>query len=522
MAQLTIQQAFDLALQHHRAGHLQEAEKLYRQILVHQPNHAEATHLLGMIAHQVGQKDIAENLIRQAIAIRPDNFGAYINLGIILAGKGELDAAIVAYRQAIAVNPNLPEGHSNLGIALNIKGQVDEAIAAHRRAIGLRPGYSEARNLGFALKDKGDLDEAVTAYRQAVACRPDYAEAHSDLGNALRESGRLDEAIAAYGRAVALNPSLPEAHYHLATALLAKGDFELGWREYEWRQKCKELSSQARNFTQPRWDGCSFEGRTLLIHAEQGFGDAIQFFRYLPLVVQRGGKIIVECHPELERIFQAAAGSCQVVARGQPPPNFDLHCSLLSLPQVFGATLADIPKDVPYLQPDAEETRRWQGRLADHSTVMKVGLVWAGSSGHKNDRNRSIELARLAPLMQTPGVGFFSLQKGNVDTGAKTSPAGMELIDWTRDLKDFADTAALIANLDLVIAVDTAVAHLAGAMGKPVWTLLPFVPDWRWLLEREDSPWYPTMRLFRQPLRGDWDSVIRRVADELRLLGRGR
>jgi Flp pilus assembly protein TadD len=480
MAQLTIQQAFDLAVQHHRAGRLQEAENFYRQILVHQPNHIEAMQFLGMIAHQTGRNEIAEELMRRIIAL----------------------------------NPNVPEGHSNLGIALGIQGRLDEAVDAHREALRLRPGYAEARNLGYALKEKGDLDEALAAYRQAVACRPDYAEAHSDLGNALKESGRIDEAIAVYGRAIALNPSLPEAHYNLSMALLAKGDFEQGWREHEWRQKCKGLSSQANNFTQPRWDGGSFEGRTLLIYGEQGFGDAIQFFRYLPLAAKMGGKVIVECRPELQRIFQSAAGSCQVVAWGESLPSFDLHCSLLSLPHVFGTTLASIPKEVPYLQADAEEARKWRDRMGEQGAFVRVGLVWSGSPGHKNDRNRSIELTSLGPLMRAQGVRFFSLQKG------KAPPDGV--VNWTDELKDFADTAALIANLDLVIAVDTAVAHLAGAMGKPVLTLLPFVSDWRWLLEREDSPWYPTMRLFRQPSRGDWDSVIKRVADELRLLGGGR
>jgi hypothetical protein len=257
------------------------------------------------------------------------------------------------------------------------------------------------------------------------------------------------------------------------------------------------------------------EGRTILLHAEQGFGDVIQFIRYLPLVEQRGGRIIVECQAELQRLFQTTAERCQIVIRGQPLPAFDLHCPLLSLPRAFGTALANIPGTEPYLQADAEQVGRWQRRLGEFDSMVKVGLAWAGSPTHKKDRNRSMKLARLAPLGQAPGVRFFSLQKGATAAQAKTPPPGMDLVDWTEELKDFADTAALIANLDLVIAVDTAVVHLAGAMGKPVWTLLPFVPDWRWLLEREDSPWYPTMRLFRQNSWGDWDSVITRVADAL-------
>jgi len=272
-----------------------------------------------------------------------------------------------------------------------------------------------------------------------------------------------------------------------------------------------------RNFTKPQWDGRALEGRTLLLHAEQGLGDAIQFIRYLPLMSQRGGRIIIECYAELQRLFQIMAGRCQIVACGQPLPAFDLHCPLLSLPRVFGTTLSNIPHVVPYLHPDAEEARKWHHRLLWQSRLVNVGLAWMGNPAHKNDRSRSIKLARLAPLGQVPGVRFFSLQKGEAAAETKTPPSGMELVDWTQELKDFADTAGLIANLDLVIAVDTAVVHLAGAMGKPVWTLLPFVPDWRWLLEREDSPWYPTMRLFRQNSWGDWDSVITRVVDALSL-----
>ncbi len=385
------------------------------------------------------------------------------------------------------------------------------------RRIALEPSYAEAHsNLGNALASNGQFDDAIAAHRQAIALKPNYAEAHSNLGNALAGKGQLDSAIAAHRQAIALNPNLSEAHKNLALALLARNDFQEGWEEYEWRWKCKELPFP-RDSAQPQWDGSSLEGRTILLHAEQGFGDAIQFIRYLPMVAQRGGKIIIACQGELQRLFQTMAEGCHIVVVGPSPPAFDFHCPLLSLPRAFATTLANIPNIVPYLQADAEDARRWQRRLADHCSIVKVGLVWAGKAAHKNDRNRSMKLARLAPLAQAPGVLFFSLQKGEAAVEGKTPPASLELIDWTEELKDFADTAALIANLDLVIAVDTAVAHLAGAMGKPVWTLLPFVPDWRWMLERKDSPWYPSMRLFRQPSLGDWDSVVTRVAEALSL-----
>jgi len=624
MAQRTIQQAFDVALQHHQAGRLQEAEQLYRLILAQQPKHAGAMHLLGVIAHQMGRNDVAVDLIRRALALNPNNAKAQNNLGNVLKEMGQLDGAIAAFRQAIALshdlpeahsnlgsvlkdkgelaeaiavcrkaialrpnyaeahnnlgnalrdkgqldeaiaacrqaialnpnlpqahnnlggalkdqgqldgaiaafrnalalNPNLPEAHSNLGNALRDKGQLDEAVAACRQAIALRPNYAEAHNnLGNALKDKGQLDEAVAAFRQALALDPNLPEAHSNVGIVQRDEGRLDEAIVAFRRAIALNPNLAEAHNNLSMALLGRGDFQQGWEEYEWRWKWKDFPSPARNFAQPRWDGGPLEDRTLLLHTEQGFGDAIQFIRYLPLVAQRGGRIIIECQAELQRLFQTI-GRCQIVVRGQPLPGFDLHCPLLSLPRVFGTNLGNIPQDVPYLHADVEEAARWQHRLAGYSPFVKVGLAWAGSPTYKNDRNRSIKLARLAPLGQAPGARFFSLQKGEAAAEAKTPPPGMELIDWTEELKDFADTAAFLANLDLVIAADTAVVHLGGAMAKPVWALLPFASDWRWLLDRADSPWYPTIRLFRQETPGDWDGVIGRVAGEISRYKSGR
>jgi tetratricopeptide (TPR) repeat protein len=552
MAERTIQQNFDLALQHHQAGRLQEAERLYREILTRQPSHAGALQYLGIIANQAGRSDIAVELIRRAIALEPNDAAAHSNLGNVLKDKGQLDEAIVACRRAIALNPNLPEAHCNLGVALKDKGQLDQAISAYRQAIAVRPNYAEAHsNLGVALAEKGQLDEAITAWRQAIALSPNYAEAHSNLGVALAEKGQLDEGIAAYRRAIAVNPNLAEvhnnlgntlrdrgqldeaiaaldqaialdpglsdAHKNLSFALLTRGDFQRGWEEHEWRWKCKDFPSQPRNFARPQWDGYPLEGRTLLLHPEQGFGDAIQFIRYVPMVARRGGRIIVECKAELQRLFQTITAGCQNVARDQLLPAFDFHCPLLSLPRIFGTTLADVPQTVPYLQADGDAAGGWQDRLAEHLDVVTVGLAWAGSPAQKNDRNRSTKLARLARLGQVPGVRFFSLQKGEAAAEARTPPPGMELVDWTEELTDFADTAALIANLDLIITVDTAVAHLAGAMGKPVWTLLSFVADWRWLREREDSPWYPSMRLFRQSALGDWDNVIKRVADQLSL-----
>jgi len=512
---MDIPQSLDLAVQHHTAGRFADAERIYAEILALDPDNADALHLSGVIALQTNRLIQARDLIQKAIARNPAIAEYHNNLGNVFIKTDQIEDAIAAFEQAIRLRPSYSKAHSNLGNALKEKGELDEAIAAHRRAIALSPGYAEAHNnLGKALKEKGRLDEAVAAYFQAIALDPGLPQAHFNLGNALKERGQVDDAIVAYRQAISLDPGSPDAHYNLSSALLARGDFREGWEEYEWRWKCRHLPPP-RNFAQPQWDGRPLEGRTILLHAEQGFGDALQFIRYVPLLAQRTGNIVIECPAELKRLFQSSEVNCQIVTRGQPLPAFDLHCALLSLPRIFGTTSASIPSAVPYLRADLQDAENWRRWLDDGSSTVKVGLAWAGSPTHGNDRNRSLKLANLGPLAQVPGVRFFSLQKGEAATEARTPPPGMELVDRMQEIKDFADTAALIANLDLVIAVDTAVAHLAGALAKPIWTMLPLIPDWRWLLEREDSPWYPTMRLFRQSRRGDWDSVITRIVDAL-------
>jgi tetratricopeptide (TPR) repeat protein len=584
MEKPSIQQAFDLAVRHHKAGQLQEAEKLYRQILAQQPQHMEALHLLGVIAHQAGHVDSAVDLIRRAISLNPNIPQAHNDLGNALKDKGQLDDAIAAYRQAIALNPGFAEAqtnlgnalkdkgqldeaisvyrqaialrpkyagaYGNLGVALKIKGEVDEAIASYQRAITLRPNYPEAYyNLGIALKEKGRLDEAVAAFRQAISQRPNFSEAYNNLGDALTDKGELNEAIAAcrqaiaqkpsnaeayynlgnalvaqqrfdeaidlYRQSIAIKPNRAEVHFNLASALLMRGEFQQGWEEYEWRWKLKEYQPLLRNFPQPRWDGSGFEGRTLLLHAEQGLGDVLQFIRYLPIVAQRGGKIILECQAELQRLFQAVAGMCEIVVRGRPLPPFDLHCPLLSLPRVFGTDLSNLPKTLPYLSPEPALIDAWSRTLGPADGQMRVGLAWAGSPRFKGDRTRSMNLRQLAPFAAIRGIKFYSLQKGPAEEQAKNPPVGLELVDLGPGLKDFVDTAAAMSLMDLIITTDTSVPHLAGALGRPVWVMLQFVPDFRWLLERDDSPWYPTMRLFRQSARGDWDGVAARVAEAL-------
>ena len=434
---------------------------------------------------------------------------------------GRLDAAENIYRQIITNQPNYIRAYNNLGVILIHKGRLDDGLAEFRRLVTLMPDFAEGHNnLGNCLRLKGQTDEALDAFRKAIELKPDYADAYNNLGVLLRDLGQFDEAIAAFCRAISLGNDFPEAHHNLGITLLLKGELKRGWEEYEWRRRYKHFKSALHKFPQPLWDGSELQGRTLLLYTEQGLGDALQFVRYAPLAAQRGGKIIIGCHPELLRILSIMPGGWPIASLSEPLPAFDLQCPLLNLPAIFSTTLESIPHTVPYLNADAQNIEKWRLRLHEKLRALKaarVGLVWAPRPTRDNDRSRSINLSSLAPIGRVRDIVIVSLQKGTAAAEAKTPPLGWKFFDFSAELNDLADTAALIANLDLVITVDTAVAHLAGAMGKPVWTLLEFVPDWRWLLERQDSPWYPTMRLFRQRARGDWQSVIQDVVGALNL-----
>jgi tetratricopeptide (TPR) repeat protein len=471
MTDPTIHEALETAARHHRAGELPAAEKIYRQVLALQPNDPDALHLLGVLAAQVGNAE-AIPLLRKAIAQRPEFPEAYAHLGNALHMRGEIGEAITCYRRAVALLPEFPEAWSNLGNALTTAGETEEAVRCCRRALSQQPGFPEARN---------------------------------NLGEALRSQGKVDESIVEYRAAIAIDRNFANAHGNLAQALLQRGELEEGYREYEWRWRCDSFQAPRRSFAQPLWDGSDLRGRTILIHAEQGIGDTIQMLRFVPKVIEKGGRVIVECAASMVRLLKEAtflSGVTVVSSAAQAAEKFDVHLPMMSLPFALGVrSVADIPGDVPYLstRPRALE-----------ASGLKVGLVWSGSAAHVNDRNRSIPLQLLSPLARH-GVSFHSLQVGEAAREARLGPAGMTLIDMSGQIHDFADTAEIIAALDLVICVDTAVAHLAGAMGRRVWVLLPFVADFRWMLDREDSPWYPTMHLFRQKRPSDWGQVISTV-----------
>jgi Flp pilus assembly protein TadD len=478
---VTIAQAIDIARKFQEAGQFAPAEEIYNQVLLKHPNHPDALHLLGMIFSQTDRRLQGVELVRRAITIAP----------------------FVA------------ELHSNLGTIYDDLGRFDEAINAYRRALELRSDYPEAHNnLGNSLKDSGRVPESIPHYRKAIALRGNYALAHHNLASALFMLGNIPEALASCRRALEIEPALPLAHCTLGLILLALGDLQTGWKEYDARLQIPAMDIRPRNYPQPVWDGSSLNGKRIFLHSEQGFGDTMQFVRYVPMIQQRGGKIILECQPGLVRLLSNLPGIEQIVRDGDPPPPFDVHCSLLSIPRIFGTTLETIPANIPYIHPDPAIVEKWRARVPADGR-LKVGLSWAGRKIHGHDRYRSIQLSSLAPLAAAKNVWFCSLQKGDPASQTKSPPSGMDLTDWTPELRDFADTAGLLANLDLLISVDTAVVHLAGAMAKPAWVLLQFMPDWRWMLQREDSPWYPTLRLFRQTKREDWSTPIQDITQAL-------
>ena len=477
------------------------------------PDSPEILYNLGITLHADGRAGDAVTAYRKALSLRPDFSDALTNLGNALQDLMQFEEAIGVYRRAIALRPAEPEAHNNLGKALKETGQLPAAIQEYRTAISLRPSYADAHtNLGNALVERGHLDEAIAAYRQALACRAEDAMVLSKLAYALGQQGRRDEAQEAVKKAISVDPASVDAQWNMALALLLRGDFENGWPLYEVRHRVKRMSLDPE-FFETFWDGSDLHGQRILLIAEQGLGDAIQFIRYVPMVAARGGEILVLCQPRLSNLFEGPLGIRQVIPMGQALPPFDVCCPLMSLPHVFHTRQDTIPDAVPYLRPDPKRVTQWSPRLAGRN-APKIGLVWAGNPTYRNDRYRSVQLSALEPLAKVcPDAVLVSLQKG---PGASQVPsAPMAICDWTDELTDLVDTAALIENLDLVIAVDTAVAHLAGALGKPVWLLVPFAPDWRWQLDRRDSPWYPTMRLFRQRARGDWATPIAEMASEL-------
>jgi tetratricopeptide (TPR) repeat protein len=488
-----------------------EAAEAYRRSLGLRPDHAGVWANLAHAQRQMGQTGDAISSFRRALALQSNAQWQY-GLGNLLNEQKRTSEAKLALSQAIELLPGFAEAHLALGNVLLEEGRNEQATESYREALRLRSDFPEAQiNLAHQLVQAGRLEEARTLYESALTRQQNDAETCTNLANVLQDLGHVPEAIAMFRRSLAIRPDFPEARFGLGLALLVSGNFKEGWPLYEERWRVTGRS-KSRGFGVPIWEGDDLGGRRIFLHTEQGLGDAIQFIRYVPLVRERGGPVFVGCFPQLRRLFEGQLGIERVVAEQEPLPLFEVHCPLLSLPRIFGTTLATIPGGIPFLKARADLAEQWRQRLPSGS---KIGIAWAGNPEHKKDRDRSIPFEALGLLGNVRDVCWVSLQKG--PAAASPRPAGLELLDITAELNDLADTAAMIASLDLVIAVDTAVAHLAGAMGKQVWLLLPFAPDWRWLLGREDSPWYPTMRLFRQPRPGDWNAVVKKVAGELAL-----
>jgi Flp pilus assembly protein TadD len=520
MASASVRETIRAGFEHHSGGRLVEAERLYREALSAEPANGDALRLLGTLLHQSGRHEQAIEALQRSLQRNTRIANTHNTLGEALRASRRISEAIGSYRDALVLDPAYPEAHNNLGIALRESGEVDEAIEELQMAVSLRPQYASAHfNLGTILLLKGELDGAAKHLRVAAELRPNDPAVHAALGDALSRLSRetLAEAIGSYRRAIALDPNHADAHKNLGMALLLSGDFENGWEEMEWRWRSEVFTSPRWTFDQPVWDGSELDGKTILLHGEQGLGDSIQFVRYAPLVHQRGGRVIVQCPRELVSLFGRVEGVEQIVESTRPAPHFDFHCPLMGLPRLFHTTLASIPANVPYLSADPEIEERWRRRIV-RTTPLQVGICWGGNPMQGNDRNRSCSLGDLLPLAGVPGITLHSLQKGPRAAQVYHPPEGMFVVDHSAELHDFEQTAALIANLDLVISVCTSVAHLAGAMGRPTWTMLCAVPDWRWMLDRADSPWYPTMKLFRQERAGDWRSVAQNLAAGLREL----
>jgi tetratricopeptide (TPR) repeat protein len=502
-------------------GDLDRTERLCAGILEHRPSDFDALHLLGMLNFQRRRMVEALCFLSDALKINSSSSDAMSNLGLALHATGRYEEAIASYRNALRLAPDHPEILYNLGNACLEQGGVAEALSSYDGVLARHPGHVGALvNRGNTLLRFNRPLEAIASYDAALAALPGHPQILTNRGHALRRLDKPVEALVDFEAALATAPEFPEAHFEAGMTLLSMGDFEAGWKAYEWRWRTGAFARHRRQLQAPLWLGdAPISGKTILLHAEQGFGDTIQFIRYAPLLTGQGARVVCEVQPELQPLLSQIEG-VTVIASGEPLPAFDLHCPLLSLPCAFATRLETIPADVPYLAAPPDRVAYWRDRLPPGRP--RAGLVWAGSPSHKNDSNRSIALADLAPLFANPSLCCLSLQCDLRSADNEILRGLPNLVHLGDGLRDFADTAAVISLLDIVISVDTAVAHLAGAMGKPVVILLPYAADFRWMRNRDDSPWYPTAELFRQPAFGDWDSVIARVRARLQQLEKER
>jgi tetratricopeptide (TPR) repeat protein len=510
---------FRRARRAHERGELDQAERLYADILRRHPCHFDALHLLAMLNYQRGELDAAEKLLRAALRVDGARADAHADLGLVLLAMARLEDATAAYEAAHAVAPHDPEALNGRGVALLRQGRTEEALASFEHALMLAPDHVDALgNRGNALLKLNRPREAIASYDAGLKLAPKHARLLTNQAIALRRLDRPHEALLGLNRALIGSPDFAEARFVDSLVRLTLGDFAAGWGAYEHRWATAALAPHRRNFSRPLWlSDAPLAGKTILLYAEQGYGDTIQFVRYAPRVAALGARVILEVQPELASLMAAAFEDVEVVAHRQPLPAFDLQCPLMSLPLAFRTQLSTIPAEVPYVVPTADDRAAPSSidpRQRPPGCALRVGLAWAGDPLHKNDLNRSMRLATLRPLLALPHLQFVSLQQEirGEDAEVLRNHANVQTAG---PFRDFAQTAAVIAGLDAVIAVDTAVAHLAGAMGKPLFLLLPFGADFRWLRERADSPWYPSARLFRQHAFDDWGRAVDGLCQEL-------
>jgi tetratricopeptide (TPR) repeat protein len=508
---------FEQAMQWQRAGQPQAALGCVQQALAHQPRHFEARCFLAKVLAQLGHLDQALAACDAVLAVqtRPDLLNTR---AAILGMLGRHAEALAACDRALALQPKSVYALSNRAMLLQKLGRADDAVACYEHALALFPhDVALLTNYGSALLDLWRPHDALACYERAIALQPMDAEARNGHSNALRALSRFEEALAGFARALELSPGHATLLANQAQLTLLLGDFERGWQRYESRQAMLPPRNDDVPL-RPVWAGEPIAGKTILLYGEQGLGDTIQFARYVDRVAATGATVLLEVQPPLKPLFAHTAGVAQLFAQGEPLPEFDCRCSLMSLPYVFGTRLDTIPPQL--LHADAQRVQKWRTRLAP-AQGLRVGLCWSGSTTHGDDHNRSLALAELVKHLPL-GAQFVSLQKDVRSTDAAALAARPDIVHFGDELGDFADTAALVEMMDLVISVDTAVAHLAGAMCKQLWLLLPLAPDWRWMLERDDSPWYPSARLFRQEAYGDWTRVLARLHDELSVVAGSR
>ena len=513
----------NLGISFQKLRRLEEALSSYDKAISLQADYAEAYSNRGAVLQELKRFDEALSSYDKAISIKGDYAEAFNSRGTVLEELKCLEEALSSYHKAISINKDYTEAYYNHGNVLHKLKRLEEALSSYDKAISLHEDYAEAySNRGLVLQDLKRLEEALSSYDKAISLHEDYAEAYSNRGTVLEELKRLDEALSSYEKAISINKDYAEAYWNSSICYLLAGNFNEGWARYEWRWQSKSISKTAgiRKFSQPLWLGTEvLKDQTIFLYAEQGLGDTIQFSRYVSLVAGLGAKVVLEVQPSLVKLLSYLEGISQIISKGDKLPNFDYQCPLMSLPLAFKTELKTIPSVSKNISTDEKKVEKWQAILGE-KTKPRVGIVWSGAVNHKNDLQRSLKLSQLITHLPSD-YEYLSLQKEISDVDKEVLIECCKIKHFGDDLKDFTDTAALCELIDIVISVDTSVAHLAGTLGKNTWVLLPYSPDWRWLLDRNDSPWYSSVKLYRQEKINDWESALVNIESDLKKLLKG-